>query len=912
MANNIKGITIQIDADGTPLERAINDINKESQALSSELRTINNQLKFDPQNTVVLQQKFDVLGEQIQKTKTKLETLENAQAKVKDAYDNGEIDDGQYRAFQREVEKAKNYLENLEEQQGEVETALTRANLSSKYEELQGQISDTQSHLEDLQAQQEALGDVDINSDAYTELASEIADVTAELEGLQAEASGVQSELDELEGSTSRTTGEVNSLNDGLSSSRTSSSETSSLIQQLSGAMSSASSQAGALGGAIGGLISGGFEGLIGLAGQVIEEVVKMAQAFDEANSVIVEKTGASGEALEEFKRIASETAVVVDGLDVSGTAGVVGELATRLDLTGEELERATILIGKFADATGTDAEGAVVRISKVMKTWGVETQDMESLLDKFTVASQKSGISVDSLAQDLDTYKFQLQEAGFTLDEAIAMLSQFEKGGITTSKVLRGFTTATTKWAKEGKTASEGYQDLIRSMSMASSSQEAFSIAVEYFGKNPAQELTFALQSGALATDDFVTALDESQGALIDTEARAQTFAENMEGVGDSVGLIFSEGNLPALISNTANNVGVLGATLNNAVTSLFGFADAQQGVIDQEEAMAEAHQTEIDLLTQQEELEQRASYGYETMSTNMDGIQKKIEELNQQYADNYETAYKNIDGSIGLFEEMTTKSGQSVESMIGSLKSQVKYMDNYQSNIRKAMELGVDKGLIQKLSDGSKESAEILQSIVDDGGENVTELNEEFLRVEEGKKAFSDTYASMVTDFDTKMSQIEKRVELAEDSLDAYDEMYKDGANSVQGFINGANSKLESVKRAFKKLGETAQRETEKTWNMHSPSKVMEKYGKNVTEGFAIGILKELDVVENAMSKLAPPDMNAMGSMAMTKTTRVVTVNAPVQVVKELNDAELNRVGGRITDIVGRQFAKRTGGAL
>lgn len=41
-------------------------------------------------------------------------------------------------------------------------------------------------------------------------------------------------------------------------------------------------------------------------------------------------------------------------------------------------------------------------------------------------------------------------------------------------------------------------------------------------------------------------------------------------------------------------------------------------------------------------------------------------------------------------------------------------------------------------------------------------------------------------------------------------------------------------------------------------------------------------------------------------------VVINAPVQVVKELNDAELNRVGGRITDIVGRQFAKRTGGTL
>ena len=41
-------------------------------------------------------------------------------------------------------------------------------------------------------------------------------------------------------------------------------------------------------------------------------------------------------------------------------------------------------------------------------------------------------------------------------------------------------------------------------------------------------------------------------------------------------------------------------------------------------------------------------------------------------------------------------------------------------------------------------------------------------------------------------------------------------------------------------------------------------------------------------------------------------IVVNAPVQVVKELNDNEIARVGGKLTDIVGREFARRTGGAL
>lgn len=947
MANNIKGITIQIDADGTPLERAINDINKESQALSSELRTINNQLKFDPQNTVILQQKFDVLGEQIQKTKTKLETLEDAQAKVKEQYENGEIDDGQYRAFQRELEKTKNYLENLEDQQNDVTDALTRADLSNRYEDLQGQISETQAHLEELQAQQDAFSDTDVNSEAYTELADEIASVSTELEGLQAEAESVQGELDNLNSTSSGTADEMGRVGDSMANSRTSTEEASSWMQQLSGAMSSASSQAGMLGGAIGGVISGSFEGLIDLAGQVVQKIVEMAQAFDEANSVIVEKTGASGEALEDFKRIASETAIVVDGLDVSGTAGVVGELNTRLDITGEDLERLTILVGKFADVTGTDAEGSVVRVTKIMKAWGVEVEDVESLLDKMVVAGQKSGISVDSLADDLITYKFQLQEAGFTLDESIALLSSFEKNAINSSTVLRGFTTATGKWAKEGKTAQEGYRDLIESMERASSTQEAVNIAIEYFGKRPAQELTFALESGALASEEFTTALQESQGALMDTEERSQTFADNMEGFGDILTNMIGEGGLPGIFIDTANNVGFLGTTINGMIGSLFGLQEAQQGLIDQGEAMTE--QTDMmdssfgELLAQtlfltdaqkdavaqyrllQEEqnneqqalkteidTERLAELEYDSMIKHQDSVIQSLAELKKSYEDSYNSAYDNINKEVGLFEYMDMSGRQSIDELIGSLDSQISFMYGYASNIRKAMEMGVDKGIVEKLSDGSVESARILQTIVDEGEGKVDLINEKLGLVEAGKSTFSDEFAQMHTNFDTEMGKIEARMYLAVGRMDQYSQAYGNGSNTVKGFIAGSESHYDEIYTAYKKVAETANRAVKNTLDIHSPSRVMMKLGEQTAEGFADGILKEIDIVENAMTKMATPDIRGMGDMAVTKTSRVVSVNAPIQVLQRLDDAEIDRVGGKITSYVSREMARSVGGRL
>lgn len=767
-----------------------------------------------------------------------------------------------------------------------------------------------------MEAQQEQFSDADIDSAEYEELSAQIESARAELESLEAQSESVGSQMSSLDSDAESLGINLENVGSGAKDSADGMGGAGDNASTLSDALNKASGMAGALGGTISGVLSGGIEGLMDIIPQVTEMIIQMVQQFDEANSTLVEMTGATGDALAEMNEVAKETSLALDGMNVSDTAGVVGELNTRLDLTGQELQKATYLVGQFADVTGSDATKSVKFINDIMKNWGIETKDMNSLLDKLVVAGQRSGISVDQLATSLKQNQYILSDMGYDLDESISLLANFEKNGIETQKVMAGLTTATSKWAKEGKSAKDGFAEMSEGIKNAKTNEDALALATEYLGSRNAKFLVPAIRDGRFEFDYMTEAIRDSNGALLDTEARADTFSEKADTLGTAIQTVaFSGETLGEWFEFAGQQADLMGTSVGDATLQYLGLAEAEQGYLDKSAEMQEAHATEINLLTQQGQLEQLASNGYDTMSTNMDSITAKIEELNGQYKDNYDTAYKNINSSIGLFEEMTTKSGKSVTSMIGSLKSQVSYMDTYQSNIKRAMELGVDQGLVQKLSDGSKESAEILQSIVDDGGEHVTELNEEFLKVEEGKKSFSDTYAQMATDFDTKMSQIEKRVELAEDSMDAYKEMYKDGANSVQGFINGANSKLESVKRTFKKLADTGKREIQKGYDMHSPSRVMMQYGVNVTEGFADGVLKELDVVENAFSKMAKvPEMtfDDMGDLTTNRTMKSVTINAPVQVLQRLDNAELSRVSGTITDIVGRQFARRTGGVL
>ena len=81
------------------------------------------------------------------------------------------------------------------------------------------------------------------------------------------------------------------------------------------------------------------------------------------------------------------------------------------------------------------------------------------------------------------------------------------------------------------------------------------------------------------------------------------------------------------------------------------------------------------------------------------------------------------------------------SVSDMIGSLDSQIAFMEKYADNMRRAAELGIDEGLLQELSDGSVESAKYLQAIVDDGGKHMTQLNAKFKKVNDGKTEFQSS---------------------------------------------------------------------------------------------------------------------------------------------------------------------------
>jgi phage-related minor tail protein len=106
VTESIKGINIVIGSDTTALSKALGDVNKKSRDIQSELKLVEKLLKMDPSNTELLAQKQKLLADALKNTKEKLDGLKKAQEQVNAQFKKGEINEGQYRAFQREIIKA--------------------------------------------------------------------------------------------------------------------------------------------------------------------------------------------------------------------------------------------------------------------------------------------------------------------------------------------------------------------------------------------------------------------------------------------------------------------------------------------------------------------------------------------------------------------------------------------------------------------------------------------------------------------------------------------------------------------------------------------------------------------------------------------------------------------------------------
>ena len=333
----------------------------------------------------------------------------------------------------------------------------------------------------------------------------------------------------------------------------------------------------------------------------------------------------------------------------------------------------------------------------------------------------------------------------------------------------------------------------------------------------------------------------------------------------------------------------------------------------IDGLDRSSEAYTSSIDALSQLTDAHISAK---ETIQAEIDGINAEIDQLQQEYEQAKQSAYDSISSQLGTFQSMPEIVATAVSDTMAALDTQIAYMDNYNANIQAAMALGVDEGIIAKLSDGSTESAAILQGIVDDGGAHVAELNEKFKRVEDGKQTFSTTIGKMNTDFDTKMKELEDKAAAAVDKMNKEDNAYTSGVQTIQGYINGAEAKRSSIIGTFSSLADAAMDTYNRKLKINSPSKEFTKSGKYSVRGITVGTEKERPKLEKTYEKLGESTLDAYArSSRWAWNAMLRAVNGRTSTVGALHNSSVEAISsgssGRIRETE-KAFAKELGAAF
>lgn len=113
MANRIKGITIEIGGNITPLAKALEGMNKKISSSGAALKDLQKLLKLDPSSTTLLGQKQDYLRQQVDAAREKLQQEKEALAQLQAANTTGEVTEEQ-RALEREISETEQKLRSAE------------------------------------------------------------------------------------------------------------------------------------------------------------------------------------------------------------------------------------------------------------------------------------------------------------------------------------------------------------------------------------------------------------------------------------------------------------------------------------------------------------------------------------------------------------------------------------------------------------------------------------------------------------------------------------------------------------------------------------------------------------------------------------------------------------------------------
>jgi len=649
------------------------------------------------------------------------------------------------------------------------------------------------------------------------------------------------------------------------------------------------------------------------------------AESGENSNKAVKLKIAINNQTAE-FKKNEAELKDVTERLDKFGKE--TDDAAEKTSLFGD------VFTGSFWAGVAKDALSAIISKIKELGQAAFDTAD------ELMQLSAKTGLTTE-----------RLQELQYIGDDLGVSLDEIANAQVKLTKAMYGAYTGTAEYTeafrKLGvtiidpttgalKSASDVMWEAFEALNNVGNETERDALAMKIFGKS-ATELnpiikagtetltdlaTQAKESGAIMTEEAVAGLDALGDAwthfiqTAEAEIGEFIYSQTIAGDKEQQIIFMMKSGYYTLESAAA----FMGMTIEE-VTAIMNNYNNELAQTTQAEADAAAKSAELEAATSK-------------LGESQTAIEEDLASLQKAYEDAYNAAYNSMSQQVGLFEDLDETGRESTESLIQSLQSQIDYIAEYNKNLKAAMKKGVDDGLIEQLSDGSEESAQILATLAGASDTQITKINENFAKVEEGKATFGTAIATMETDFTASMDAIDQRMIESVEEFNQSEAAREAGQETVEGYILGLRSKAAAVRAAISVLTGITTDTMDEDLGINSPSTVMRDKGQNVGEGYTLGIedqepaLQELikrfskdtaDLTLPNISAYSAPDFSELSGLnesfktPAAETGAATGVASGVQTVTHTGTIRVEGVSSKgelvgVVDLIAEDMAKQS----
>ena len=490
MASRIKGITVEIGGDTSGLEKSLSDVNNSIKKTQSQLRDVNNLLKLDPSNTILLAQKQELLQSAIGDTEKKLQALEQVQADVAKAFERGDLGKDQYMAFQREVEETRGALNRYQADLSGLQSEQER--LAANTERLNKLFAATGSSVDDYadvlgSRLVTAIRNGTVSSD---QLKTAVEKIGKAVTGGKADIKQLTDALDTVDdGQAVRNL--INDLNDVGDAAQGAADDIGEIAKATKGtALMEAADQMSVVG-----------DKIQDVGDQAVSAYAETETAVSKVNAYF----GETGEAAEASAEIVKNVYGSGVGQSMDAVAEAVIMVKKNLgDLGDTDLTNLTKQALTLEELYGIDMNETLRGVNSLMKQYGLTAQEA---MDYIVRGTQNGLDKTNELGDNLSEYAGKFEQAGYSASEYFQLLQNGLQGGAyNLDKVNDAINEVTTRladgtigdsidlysqktqslflaWQNGEATQKQVIDSIVADIGSCTSQQEALNMAAQAFG---------------------------------------------------------------------------------------------------------------------------------------------------------------------------------------------------------------------------------------------------------------------------------------------------------------------------------------------------------------------------------------------------------------------------------------------